>query len=151
MEAPFAAYVDQVRAQRAELRESMVALEDALAHPDSDRTVARRRLRAALTELAADLREHVELTESAEGLYAGLRQTAPRLGTRVDAQLAEHAELLARVDRLLGERDGGLESDDALAQTRAGAADLLELVGRHRRRGNDLFHEAWDVDLGGSG
>jgi hypothetical protein len=101
--------------------------------------------------LAADLREHVELTESAEGLYAGLRQTAPRLGTRVDAQLAEHAELLARVDRLLGERDGGLESDDALAQTRAGAADLLELVGRHRRRGNDLFHEAWDVDLGGSG
>lgn len=150
MEAPFAEYVERVRAQRAELRDSMAALEGALADREADRTQARRRIRAALTELAADLREHVELTESAEGLYAGLRSTAPRLGARVDAQLAEHEGLLAEVDRLLGERDVGLEDDAAVAGHRAAVAGLLERVSRHRRRGNDLLHEAWDVDLGGS-
>ena len=151
MEAPFAEYVERVRAQRAELLDSMTALEGALADRDGDRTVARRRLRAALTELAADVRQHVALSESAEGFYSGLRRTAPRLGARVDAQLAEHADLLAEVDRLLGERDEGLEDDAAVARHRAAAADLLERVSRHRRRGNDLFHEAWKVDLGGSG
>lgn len=150
MEAPFAEYVERVRAQRAELRDSMAALQAALADPDGDRTVARRRLRAALTELAADLRAHVELTESAEGLYSGLRSTAPRLGARVDAQLAEHEGLLAEVDRLLGERDVGLDDDTAVSEHRSAAAELLERVARHRRRGNDLLHEAWAVDLGGS-
>lgn len=150
MDTAFAEYVERVRAQRAEMRDSMAAIEAALADRDADRTVARRRLRAALTELAADLREHVELTESAEGLYAGLRSTAPRLGARVDAQLAEHAGLLAEVDRLLGERDGGLDDDAAVSDHRDAVAALLERVSRHRRRGNDLFHEAWEVDLGGS-
>ncbi len=151
MEAPFADYVDRVRAQRAELRESMAALADALADEGADRNVTRRRLRAALTELASDLRAHAELSESAEGFYAGLRETAPRLGARLDAQLAEHAELLVEVERLLGQRDVGLEDDDAVSGHRAAAAALLERVVRHRRRGNDLFHEAWGVDLGGSG
>jgi chromosome segregation ATPase len=150
VEAPFAEYVDRVRAQRAEMRESMVALEGALADEETDRTVVRRRLRAALTELASDLRDHVALTESAEGLYAELRETAPRLGARVDAQLAEHEGLLGEVDRLLEERDVGLGDDAAVTEHRAAAADLLERVARHRRRGADLLHEAWDVDLGGS-
>ena len=150
MEAPFAAYVEKVRAQRAEMRESMAALEDALSDADVDHTVARRRLRAALTELASDLRAHVALTESAEGLYAGLRETAPRLGARVDGQLAEHEGLLAEVDRLLGERDEGLGDDEAVSEHRAAAADLLDRVARHRRRGDDLLHEAWHVDIGGS-
>lgn len=151
MDTVFAEYVERVRAQRAELRESMAALEDALADEAADRTTARRRLRAALTELASDLQEHVELSESAEGFYADLRQTAPRLGAKVDTQMTEHDELLAEVRRLLGERDEGLADDAALAEHRAALAALLDRVVRHRRRGADLLHEAWNVDLGGSG
>ena len=46
MDTAFAEYVERVRAQRAEMRDSMAAIEAALADRDADRTVARRRLRA---------------------------------------------------------------------------------------------------------
>jgi septation ring formation regulator EzrA len=149
MDTAFAEYLSRVRSERAELGQSMAALESALAEPE-DADVSRRRVRAALTELAHDLRVHVELSESSQGIYAELRSTAPRLSTRVDAQLAEHPEMLAEVDRLLAERDDGLSGDEAVAEHRAAVTALLQTLTRHRRRSADLLHEAWDVDLGGS-
>jgi hypothetical protein len=151
MDAAFAAHLDRVRAHRAELGESMAALEDALAVSAESRQVWRRRVRAALTELAHDLRVHVELTEAPDGLYAGLRSDAPRLGPGVEQQLAEHREMLAEVDRLLDERDEGFEDDAALDAHRDAVTALLVCLQRHRKRGSDLIHEAYDVDIGGSG
>ena len=149
MDTAFAEYLSRVRSERAELGHSMAALESALDEPE-DAAVSRRRVRAALTELAHDLQAHVELSESAHGIYAELRNTAPRLSTRVDAQLAEHPEMLAEVDRLLAERDDGLPDEEAVAEHRAAVMALLQTLARHRRRGADLLYEAWDVDLGGS-
>jgi hypothetical protein len=149
MDTAFADYLSRVRSERAELGHSMAALESALAEPE-DGPVSRRRVRAALTELAHDLRAHVELSESAEGIYAELRTAAPRLSTRVDVQLAEHPEMLAEVDRLLAERDDGLTGEGAVAEHRAAASALLQTLAKHRRRSADLLHEAWDVDIGGS-
>ena len=161
MDEAYAAYLRAVQEQRAELGESMVALQGALDLP-AGRTVGfigpdglgptwRGRVRAALTELAHDLRDHVELTEAAGGFYDDIRTAAPRLNHQVEEQLAEHAALLAEVERLLAERDDGVRGADAVVAHREAATRLLEQLVRHRQRGSDLTFEAYAVDLGGSG
>ncbi|HMM95542.1 hypothetical protein [Phycicoccus sp.] len=151
MDEAFTAHLDRVRAHRAELGESMAALDAALALPVGLGSVWRRRVRAALTELAHDLRDHVELTEAPDGIYADLRAQAPRLAHDVGVQLTEHQELLAEVDRLLAERDDGLEGEEAVRAHREAATSLIGRLVRHRQRGSDLVYAAYDIDLGGSG
>jgi len=146
----YAAYLEQLRSQRAELGESMSALRAALDVP-TGLSSWRGRVRAALTELAHDVRDHVELTESPGGFYDDILTRAPRLSRRVEQQKGEHAALLAEVDRLLDERDEGMPDADAVAAHREAATLLLGLLVRHRQRGSDLTYEAYEVDLGGAG
>lgn len=150
MDEAFSAYLERVRSHRAELGESMAALDAALALPIGLGPTWRRRVRAALTELAHDLRDHVALTEGDGGLYDDIRRSAPRLSHKVDQQLEDHRVVLAEVERLLGERDEGLEGD-AVGAHREAATRLVGLLVRHRQRGSDLVWEAYDLDLGGSG
>jgi hypothetical protein len=147
----YAAYLERVRAQRAELGESMVALQTALDLPAGLGATWRGRVRAALMELAHDLRDHVELTESAGGFYDDILTKAPRLSRAVDDQKAEHAALLAEVERLLAERDGGMPTSDAVGAHREAATRLLGMLVRHRQKGSDLTYQAYEVDLGGMG
>jgi hypothetical protein len=147
----YAAYLERVRSQRAELGESMAALQTALDTPAGLGATWRGRVRAALTELAHDLRDHVELTESADGFYDDILTKAPRLGHAVAEQKGEHAALLAEVERLLAQRDGGMPDADAVAAHREAATRLLGQLVRHRQRGSDLTYEAYEVDLGGMG
>ena len=79
MDPEFAAYLERVRSHRAELGESMAALDAALALPVGLGPLWRRRVRAALTELAHDLRDHRAVTEEPGGLYADAVSRAPRL------------------------------------------------------------------------
>jgi len=151
MDDSFPAYLEQVRRQRAELGESMAALEAALTLPAGAGPVWRRRVRAALTELFHDLRDHADLTEVEGGLYADIEATAPRLTRGVKVQLTEHAEALAEVDRLLAERDEGMRDADAVQAHREACIRLLGRLVRHRQRTSDLIYEAYAVDIGGSG
>ena len=81
-------FLDELRRRRAELRESMGALEYALASPASrDNVRWAERVHVALVELSADLREHVVITEGADGLYGELRRRAPRLSRASRAAL----------------------------------------------------------------
>ncbi|MBM6404952.1 hemerythrin domain-containing protein [Phycicoccus sp. CSK15P-2] len=150
MDAAFAAHLERVRARRGELGESMAALDAALSLPVGLGPVWRRRVRAALTELAHDLRDHVSLTEAPDGLYADLRAHAPRIANGVEAQLREHEEFLGEVDRLLGQRDEGFDGPEAVAAHREAATALIGRLVRHRQRGSDLIYAAYDVDIGGS-
>ena len=140
--------LEGIRRRRAELRDSMSALESALAAPAPGRlTRWTERVRAALMELSADFREHVTIAEAPDGINARALRSAPRLVKAVDRLNAEHAELIARMEQLL----------DALAAPSATTAedvrdDLTRLLGRlvrHRQRGSDLLYEAWAVDIGG--
>ncbi|MCA0336338.1 MAG: hypothetical protein LCH66_05635 [Actinobacteria bacterium] len=149
MDQTFTQHLAQVRAQRAELGESMRALEDALALP-LGLAVWGRRVRAALTEVAHDVGEHVELTECEGGLYADLAAAAPRLASGIEAQLADHAWLVAEVERLLQARDDGISRAD-LGAHRDEVTALLQRLVKHRQRGSDLIYEAYEVDIGGSG
>ncbi len=153
-----------MRAHRAELAESLHAVEDALAPGPSAAPAASsaasasaglgtawpERLATALAELAHDLRDHVEITEGDRGLYARVRRSAPRLATPIDRLVTEHARHRSQVDGFLAVlEDGGTIGD--LADFRADVATLLAELRAHRKRGRDLVHEAYDIDLGGSG
>ena len=146
----YAAYLDQVRAQRAELGESMAALDGGAGPAGRPRPDVAGRVRAALTELAHDLRDHVELTEKSGGFYDDILAKAPRLSREVEEQKAEHAALLAEVERLLAERDEGMPGADAVAPTARRRPRLVGALVRHRQRGSDLTYEAYAVDIGGS-
>jgi hypothetical protein len=142
--APFEA----LRRQRAELRESMSALELALAGPAASgeaRWVGR--VNVALIELSADFRAHVEFTEGDEGLYTDVLATAPRLSGAVDRLAAEHSEIGDLLDGLLAVT-ATTELDD-VDRVRGLGTTLLGVLVTHRQRGADLVYQAYEFDIGG--
>jgi hypothetical protein len=63
------ALLEELRRRRAELRESMSALEEALAAPASGELGRwAERVHAASMELSGDFREHIDITEGPDGL-----------------------------------------------------------------------------------
>ena len=141
--------VEAVRRQRAELRESIGALEQALAAPAPGRRVAWcERVHVALVELSADLREHVDLTMGADGLYSGVVASAPRLSHAVARLADEQAQTVRFLEALLGslDRPGAAVPPDRVRQL--GTVLLGRLI-RLRQRGADLVYEAYDTDIGG--
>jgi hypothetical protein len=138
-----------VRQRRAELRESMSALERALAAPVPGRAAAwTERVREALLALSADLRVHVEITEGPDGLYRGVLATAPRLSNAVNRLSREHGRLQELIDDLLGRVREPAAADGAAVTRERGTALLAQLI-RHRQRGADLVYEAYATDIGG--
>jgi hypothetical protein len=141
--------LETLRRRRGELRESMHAVEQALAAPAPGRLEAwAERVHVALVELSADLREHIDITEGPDGLYRGVLTTAPRLSNAVADLTREHAEIVRLVDTLLG-RVSGPEVKGSAAQVRDLGTALLERLIRHRQRGSDLVYEAYESDIGG--
>jgi hypothetical protein len=102
---PDLAFLEELRRRRAELLESMNAVEQALAAPVPGREARwAERVHVAFVELSADFGEHIDIAEGPNGLYRELLRTAPRLSGAVARLTGEHAvigdlinELLARV------------------------------------------------------
>jgi hypothetical protein len=146
---PDQALVEALRRQRAELRGSMSALELALAAPAPVGHVRwAERVHVALVELSADFREHIDVTEGHDGLYADLLATAPRLTDAVARLAREHTRIRDQVDDLLA-RVGRPESKEDVDKVRDLGTMLLGVLVRHRQRGSDLVFEAYELDLGG--
>ena len=145
----FAAYLSGC-AHRAELGESMAALDAALALPVGLGAAGG----AGCGPRSPSWPTTCATTSSSPRGRAGSTRTsglgaaAPR---EVDQQLADHEVVLAEVERLLGERDEGLPTAEAVAAHREAATALVGVLVRHRQRGSDLVWEAYDLDLGGSG
>ncbi len=69
-------FLEQLRRRRAELLESMSAVEQALAAPAPGRQERwAERVHVALAELSADFDVHIAITESPDGLYRELLTT----------------------------------------------------------------------------
>lgn len=145
-----AAYLQRVRAHRAELRDSVAAVDDALASPIARGGAWRERVRAALAELHHDFRDHVALTERPGGVYDRARRTAPRLSKSIDRLLAEHEVYSEAIGGYLAVLEHGGTTAD-LPAFREEVTTLMGKLVRHRQAGGDLVYEAYDVDLGGSG
>ena len=93
------AFLEELRRHRAELREAMSALEDALAAPvTADPARWAQRVNVALVELSGDFREHIEVTEGRNGLYRELLRTSPRLSDAVAGLTREHVLICGQVD-----------------------------------------------------
>ena len=84
----------EVRRRRAELLESINALEQALVAPvPSGQLRWVQGVSAALLELSGDFHEHVQLTEGPAGLYARVNRSAPRLSHQVLRLTQDHQTL----------------------------------------------------------
>ncbi len=142
-------YLARVRAHRSELRDSVAAVDDALAAPIAKGGAWRERVRAALAELHHDFQDHIELTEGRGGLYDKVRRGAPRLSGKVDRLTHEHL----RYHEAIGGFLVVLEHGGTLADLPVFREEVTALMGqlvRHRQTGSDLIYEAYQVDIGGS-
>lgn len=146
----FAAYLEQLRAHRAELREAVRRVEDALSSPIAKGGVWRTRVAVALAELSRDFEDHIHLTERPGGVYDSARSAAPRLATTAERLVGEHVGLSQAIAQCLGAFTEGPDAAD-LAPLRESATALIGQLVRHRQRGGDLVYEAYDVDIGGQG
>jgi hypothetical protein len=142
-------FLEELRRHRAELRESISALEDALAAPAaSDRARWAQRVHVAAVELAGDFREHIDITEAPDGLYREILKTSPRLSGAVATLTREHVLIRGQVESLLARVTASEVVDDVDRVRDLGTALLGRLV-QHRQRGSDLVFEAYEFDIGG--
>lgn len=139
-----------LRRRRAELRDSMDALERALSAPAPPGLVAHwgERVHAALLELSGDFREHLAVTEGPDGLYQDLSRRAPRLTGQVSRLVQDHVTIRERLDGLASLMGPPLDGDE-VSRVRELGTVLLGSIVRHRQRGADLVYEAYEVDIGG--
>jgi hypothetical protein len=143
------AFLEELRRHRAELRESMSALEDAMAAPaTADRVRWAQRVHVALVELSGDFREHIDITEGPDGLYGDLLKASPRLSDAAAGLTREHVLISGQIDHLLARVTAPDVTEDVDRVRDLGTALLGRLV-RHRQRGSDLVFDAYDFDIGG--
>jgi hypothetical protein len=141
--------VDLLRRRRAELRDSMAALEHALAAPAPGRAAAwTEPVHLALVQLSADLRVHIDITEGGDGLHRAVLATTPRLSNAVTRLSRDHVLLQSLIEDLLT-RVTGPASEESVDAVRHDATTLLGQLVRHRQRGADLIFEAYEADIGG--
>lgn len=146
--APSGALLDTLRRRRGQLRDSMTALESALARPAfGDLMAWAVRVHVALVDLSADLRMHEDLTEGDGGLHAELREVSPWLVDRVDALDGDQQRIRAVLDDLLLLIGGPYPMTD-VETIRPHAVTLLGDLARHRQRAADLVYEGLGVDIG---
>ena len=149
--------IDEVRRRRAELLESINALEQALAAPaPSGQMRWVRGVSDALLELSSDFHDHVELTEGPAGLYARVNSTSPRLAHQVQRLTQDHAtlsELISELLTVVGKAAGTFARGDSMVTTldevRDRCTTLIGALVRHRQRGSDLMYEGYSVYIGG--
>jgi hypothetical protein len=139
--------LDSLRRHRAELRESMSALEEALAAPVAEgREHWTSRVHTTLADLAEDFNAHMEITEGPDGLYQELLAASPRLADAVAQLTKEHGEIKGLIGDVLAVV-GAPDCDVDLVRDEG--TRLLGRLVRHRQRGSDLVYEAYEFDIGG--
>ena len=134
--------IEALRVRRAELSESMSALEQALAAPAPGRQDAwAERVHVALVELVSDFREHIAIAEGPNGVYGGVLSTTPRLSDAVARLTRDHAEINVLIDQLLTRVGAAPVNNDAVDGVRdLGTALLVRLI-RSRQRSADLVYQ----------
>jgi Hemerythrin HHE cation binding domain len=141
--------LEELRRRRGELRESMDALEGALAWPARvDPVRWAERVHVALVELSGDFREHIEITEGPEGIHGDLVASSPRLAGPVEGLTREHDVIRRHLDGLLA-RVALPDAGEDVDRVRDLGTALLGRLVRHRQRGADLVFEAYEYDIGG--
>ncbi len=141
--------VDAVRRRRAELRETLDAVERALASPGSDRAVVwGEHVHETVDRLATEFALHVEVTEGPDGLHETILDGDLRLANQVGALVAEHNTIADDIAALAAASEAPVAPSDVAGLREQGTTVLGRIV-RHRQRGADLIYEAYATDIGG--
>lgn len=141
--------VDALRRHRAELLESIRALENALTAPAVGRIQAwSAQVSEVLGAFAADFQEHIAFTEGPEGIHRDVLAAAPRLTNAVDRLTSEHSLIGGLIDEMIDRMNGPITDDDVETVRVLGTGLIARLI-RHRQRSADVLYEAFESDLGG--
>jgi hypothetical protein len=141
--------LDAIRVRRDDFYEAVLALEQGLAAPAGDDPQGwASSLAEPVGRLGSVLDAHVAGTEGESGLFAEVRDHAPRLIASIDRMQAEHEPLQQSVDDLTA-RLGSVTSDADVDGVREAGLDLIRRLLVHRHRGAELVYDAYDVDLSG--
>lgn len=105
------------------------------------------RIRSSLSDLAALLKSHFAREEET-GYFTDIVETAPRLGSQVDAVQSEHDHLLQRLEKL----DERIAISNELVTNyeaiRRDIGEFLDACHEHETRENRLVQDAYLVDIG---
>ena len=142
---------EDARRRRAPLRHAASDLVLAISAPVGTGAVWRDRVRESLARVQVALKQHVQDTEGAEGLYEQLKSVAPRLSNLVNLLTKEHTVLKEEINGVLSELEGlpNQIDDDCCETVRDAVMLLLGRISRHRQKGADLIWRAYSVDIGG--
>ena len=137
--------------RRRELREALVAFEDALASPFRDIESWVRDVAERLEGLQTAFAEHVEETERPGGLYDEMSREASHVAARASRLRADHPAISTAIADGRRRLDGPLASEADVDAVRDDLQRLMGRIVRHRQGGADLVWEAYAIDIGGAG
>jgi hypothetical protein len=150
---------DTAVGHREKLQAALGSVEAALAAPAPGRLSAwTLALRADMAHLQREFGAHVRITEGPDGLYEEILARAPHLAHALEAVRGEHAEITRLLDdamAMLEHEPIGIGSEldpmTRVEEIRTACTTILGRLVRHRQRGADLTHQAYQVDVGGDG
>ncbi len=137
--------------RRRELRDALVAFEDAISSPVRDRETWRDEVAGHLEVLRQAFDDHVAETEHAGGLYDEMEQVAPHLAGKARRLREEHPQVAAALDGAAGRLASPLDPAADVDVLRDDLQRLMGRIVRHRQHGADLVWEAYAVDIGAAG
>lgn len=137
----------KILSEHQHLRALLKALEQHLQQPgESD--VWLTGLRDMLAGLVDVCSEHFKLEEEAE-LHVQLREQSPRLASRLEKLLAEHARILAELQKLVADLATPSAAPGQTERLKQQVSSALEEVRQHERAENEVMMDAYWDDLGG--
>jgi hypothetical protein len=135
--------IDRVQPQRQQLREAHLGLAQVC-----ETGASRELLLDGLDLLRAAFEVHVLYAEGPGGLFEELLDDEPtEAAPEVDRLKRDHVVIASTIDRAGALLAEGAEPDDE--RVVEVTAELLRLVAQHRRRGAELLHDVYAVDVGG--
>lgn len=137
--------------RRRELRDALVALEDAISSPSQDAEPWREGVAARLAALGDAFAEHVAETEGAGGLYDEMEEIAPHVQGKARRLREEHLPLTHAIADAATRFAGPFPEGTDLDALRDDVQRLMGRIVRHRSHGADLVWAAYELDIGGAG
>lgn len=136
--------------RRREVREALMAVEDAISSPAAEPDHWRARVQGSLAELAEAFEHHVFETEHPGGLYDEMERVASHLSGKARRLRDEHPLIRASIAAERARLEVALPVE-AIDPVRDDLQRLLGRIVRHRQHGADLIWEAYAIDIGGAG
>jgi hypothetical protein len=102
----------------------------------------------ALAEFADHVRVHFAHEEEAEGFFDSVVDQAPRLKTRAEVLIAEHADMARELTQLSEYAKDGVVSEEWWTHLNDAFESFWQRFCRHERSENDLVQEAFHDDIG---